>query len=344
MLWIRCFQIRLRSWWDFRDEFLRIPWDPLYQEDPLWWSWAIQQRVGVDLSLPVPDLSFYSDESDVGWGVIVGEHEVSGVWSPSQKGTLHHPQGDDGSPRWPLRVQLSSQRRDDRSLLRLCHDSRLPQAIRRHEVSGPVPRSEGILLWVESMKIMLLPQLIQGSLITRADLLSRPNLVIGSEWTLHQEVAQDPSSPVTGDHSPVRYIAVSKAPCVLCSSMETPGSGGRCIPLASGQPPGICLPAHCHHIESSSQPESLSHLRSHPDRPLLASKRMVSSCTGPSIRHSNRTTLTSGSAATPHFHRSQDNLPLLRLTAWRLSSDSPVRHASLRQWLAVLPSVGEILD
>ena len=48
-----------------------------------------------------------------------------------------------------------------------------------------------ILLWVESMEITLLPQFIQGSLNTRADLLSRPNLVIGSEWTLHQEVVQD---------------------------------------------------------------------------------------------------------------------------------------------------------
>ena len=68
-----------------------------------------------------------------------------------------------------------------------------------------------------------------------------------------------------------------------------------------GQPLGICLPAHCHHNESSSQTESLSHLRSHPDRPLLASKRMVSSSTGPSIRNSNRTTLTSRSAATTAF-------------------------------------------
>ena len=143
ILWIRCFQIRLRSRWDCRDEFLRIPWDPLYQEDPLWWSWAIQQRGGVDFSLPVPDLTFYSGESDVGWGVIVREHLLSGVWSPSQKGTLHQPQGDDGSPGWPLRVQLSSQRQEDRSLQRLCHDNRLPQAIGRHEVSGPVPRSEG---------------------------------------------------------------------------------------------------------------------------------------------------------------------------------------------------------
>ena len=37
------FRIRLRSWWDFRDEFLRTPWDPRYQGDPLWWSWAIQR-------------------------------------------------------------------------------------------------------------------------------------------------------------------------------------------------------------------------------------------------------------------------------------------------------------
>ena len=59
------------------------------------------------------------------------------------KGTLHQPQGDDGSAERPLRVQLSSKRQDDRSLLQHCHDSRLPQAIGRHEVSGPVPRSEG---------------------------------------------------------------------------------------------------------------------------------------------------------------------------------------------------------
>ena len=52
-------------------------------------------------------------------------------------------------------------------------------------------KARGILQWVESMKITLLPQFIQGSLNTRADLLSRPSLVMGSEWTLHQEVVQD---------------------------------------------------------------------------------------------------------------------------------------------------------
>ena len=106
-------------------------------------------------------------------------------------GTLHQPQGDEGNAERPLRVQLSSQRQHDRSLWRQCHDSRLPQAIGRHTVSGPVPQSEGDSPVGRIHEDHSASLVIQGSLNTRADLLSRPNLVIGSEWTLHQEVVQD---------------------------------------------------------------------------------------------------------------------------------------------------------
>ena len=41
----------------------------------------------------------------------------------------------------------------------------------------------------------------------------------------------------------------------------------------------------------------------------------------------------------PHFHRFHLNLPMLQLTAWRLSSDSPSRPASLLRWLDSLSSV-----
>ena len=83
--------------------------------------------------------------------------------------------------------------------------------------------------------------------------------------------------------------------------MGTQTSGGGCIPPALGQTSAICLSSHSHHKESSSQTESLSQLRSDSHRPLLASKRMVSRSAGTSIRHSNRTTLTSRSAATTAF-------------------------------------------
>ena len=109
------------------------------------------------------------------------------------------------------------------------------------------------------------------------------------------------SPPVAGDHRPVCDLADSKAPSILCSSMGTQSSEGRCIPPALGQSSGICLSSHSHHKESSSQTESLSQLRSDSTRPLLASKGMVSRSAGTSIRHSNRTTQTSRSAATTAF-------------------------------------------
>ena len=108
-------------------------------------------------------------------------------------------------------------------------------------------------------------------------------------------------SPVAGDHRPVCDLADGKAPSVLCPSVGTQGNGSRCIPPTLGHLPGVCLPSNSHHKESSSQTESLSPLRSHPDRPLLASKGMVSRSSGTSIRHSNRTTQMSRSAATTAF-------------------------------------------
>ena len=52
-------------------------------------------------------------------------------------------------------------------------------------------KAREILLGVKSIQTTTLLQFIQDSLDTRADLLSRPILGIGSEWTLHQQVVQD---------------------------------------------------------------------------------------------------------------------------------------------------------
>ena len=107
------------------------------------------------------------------------------------KGILHQPQGDDGIPGWPL--EFSSLLRG-RTIALFCDIVMTVAYLRR---SGGTRSQDlflearDILLWVESMKITLLPQLILGSLNTRVDLLSWPNLVIGSEWTLHQELVQD---------------------------------------------------------------------------------------------------------------------------------------------------------
>ena len=139
-----------------------------------------------------------------------------------------------------------------------------------------------------------------------------------------------PSSSVAGDHSPIRYAAVSKAPCVLCYSVA--------FLQPWGLPPDICLPTHYHHNECSSQTEGLSHLRSHPDRPPFALKRMVSSSAGPSPRHSNGTALTSRSAAPTAFpsvsrrspFSSSDGVaPLKRLASQADFSETVAGHLAL---------------
>ena len=338
MLRMRSLQIRLRSMWDFRDELLRIPWDPLCQEDLLWWSWAIQRREGVDLSLPVLDLSFYSDASDVGWGAIVGEHQVSGVWTPSQRVLSIN-----------LREMMAVQKGllEFSSLLRgktialFCDNVTTVAYLRR---SGGTRsqvlflKAREILLWVESMEITLLPQFIQGSLNTRADLLSRPNLVIGSEWTLHQEVVQDLLHQWPAIIDLFATSLTARLPVFFAQAWE---------PKAAG-------------VDAFLQP--WDNLQAYAFPPIAIIKRVLLK-----LRASHNCDLTLIAPFWPqrewfpdllellsdipielpkrrdllrqlHFHRFHENLPMLRLTAWRLSSDSPVRRASLRQWLANLPS------
>ena len=68
MLRMRLLQLCLKDQWDFLDDQFQVSWSPLCREDLLWWTRVAQLREGVSLSLPAPDVSFFSDASDVGWG------------------------------------------------------------------------------------------------------------------------------------------------------------------------------------------------------------------------------------------------------------------------------------
>ena len=157
------------------------------------------------------------------------------------KGILHQPQGDDGSAESPLRVQLSPQRQDDRSLLRQCHDSRLPQAIGRHEVSGPVPHCEGDSpvgrIHADHATSLVHPGVSQHE--SGSSQSAQPGDRIGVDSTPGSGPGSSP--PVAGGHRPVRDFSDSKAPNVLCSGMGTQSGGGGYIPPALGPSSGVCL-------------------------------------------------------------------------------------------------------
>ena len=188
MLRMRLLQLCLKDQWDFLDDQFQVSWSPLCREDLLWWARVAQLREGVSLSLPAPDVSFFSDASDVGWGALVGEHHASGLWSPHQKTFSIN-------LRELLAVQYGLKALEHLlvglSVALFCDNTTTVAYLRR---SGGTFSStlnataREVLLWAKNHRVRLLPQFIMGSSNVTAHALSRPNQVIGSEWTLHQEV------------------------------------------------------------------------------------------------------------------------------------------------------------
>ena len=116
-----------------------------------------------------------------------------------------------------------------------------------------------VLLWAESRRIRLLPQFIMGLSNVTADALSRPNQVIRSEWTLHQEVV---------DQLVHRWPAMidlfdlldREASSLLLSSLRSTGGRDGCPSPALGRPSSIRLSSDRHHKESFSQTEVIEEL------------------------------------------------------------------------------------
>ena len=162
-------------------------------------------------------------------------------------------------------------------------------------------KAKEILLWVESMWITLLPQFIQRSTNTRADLLSRPNLVIGSEWTLHQEVVQDllHQQPAIIDlfaFSLTARLPVFFAPAWKPKAAEVDAFLHPWDNLQAYAFPPIAFITRVLLKLRASLICDLTLIA-----PFWPQREWFPDSTGPSIRHSNRTTLTSRSAATTTF-------------------------------------------
>ena len=134
----------------------------------------------------------------------------------------------------------------------------------------------------------------------------------------------------------LRDFTDGKASSVLLSSLRSAGSGDGCPSPVLGRSPSLHLSSNRHHKESASQTEVLEELRVDSHSSVLASEGLVLELLSDvPVTLSGRRDL----LRQPHFHRFHLNLPMLQLTAWRLSSDSPSKPASLLRWLDSLSSV-----
>ena len=293
----------------------------------------------MSLSIPAPDISFFSDASDVGWGALVGEHHASGLWLPHQK-TLSI------NMRELLAVQLGLQAFElllvGMSVALFCDNTTTVAYLRR---SGGTFSStlnataREILLWAENRRIRLLPQFIMGSSNVTADALSRPNQVIGSEWTLHQEVVDQLVHKWPAVINLFATSLTARLP-VYFSPASDPRAVGTDALLQSwddlqayASPPIAIIRRVLLKLRSSKNCELTLIAPFWPQRDWFPD--LLELLSDVPVTLSGRRDL----LRQPHFHRFHLNLPMLQLTAWRLSSDSPSKPASLLRWLDSLSSV-----
>ena len=83
-LHLRSHQLLLHRSWDRLDDSALVRWDSACCLDLLWWLDQPHLEAELSLSLVSPDLSFWSDASDVGWGAHLAEEVALGLWSPKE--------------------------------------------------------------------------------------------------------------------------------------------------------------------------------------------------------------------------------------------------------------------
>ena len=289
MIRMRLLQLCLKDQWDFLDDQFQVSWSPLCREDLLWWSRKVQLREGVSLSLPAPDISFFSDASDVGWGALVGEHHASGVWLPHQKALSIN-------MRELLAVQLGLQAFE-------------------HLIVGM-----SVALFCDNTTTVAYLRRSGGTFFVHPELHGQRGSPLGGESThsspspVHHGVVQRhrrrPESPKSGDRVRVdpspggsrsagpQVASYDRSFCdrldseasgLLLSSLRPTGSRDGCPSPALGQSPSVRLSSDRHHKESSSQTEVIEELRVDSHSSVLASEGLVSRPSGTVIRRSHHT-------------------------------------------------------
>ena len=139
---------------------------------------------GVPLVTPTPRLQLFTDASSVGWGAHVEDLSAAGVWSTEQS-LLHVNFLEMEAVRLALRAFQSFLQQ---KAVLLCTDNTTVACYLNKQGGARSMtlslKAEEILLWCQEHHVRLLARHVPGKLNIVADALSRPHMVLNTEWTL----------------------------------------------------------------------------------------------------------------------------------------------------------------
>ena len=338
---MRSLQIRLNVSGRLQlDDFL-VEWDSDCHRDLLWWSDVSRLTVGMPLGESLLGLCLFTDASDTGWDASLGDVHLSGSWSPiSSRFSINHQELL--AVLLALRGFLPSLRgrvvavfSDNITVLAYLKK----QGVTRSATLNTVAQS--VLRFCKDFHIQLLPQSIPVKMNVLADSLSRRNQVIGSEWTLCAEAFRQLLRLWLATIDLFATSLNHRLP-VYFSPMVNPQSAGTDAMLQSWDglqayafPPFGLLSRVLSKVRQSTGLELTLIAPFWPQHPWFPDllELLVEI---PSFLPQRRDLLKQ-----PHFHHYHQNLPVLQLTAWRISSDPRVIPDSLWRWPVSLPSADD---
>ena len=187
---MRSLQLCLHRSWNRQDLEAPVFASMECLRDLRWWLHLPRLYLGVSLHQVSPDLHFWSDASDVGWGAHLDYQVASGLWDAGQAALSIN-------ARELLAVQLGlfqfQSALQGRTVAVFCDNTTAVTYLRREGgTRSPLLNSlaQEILRWTESHSIRLTPQFLPGSNNVLADALSRPHQLPHTEWSLNMTVFQ----------------------------------------------------------------------------------------------------------------------------------------------------------
>ena len=334
---MRALQTNLRDQWDFKNESTRITWGKEAQQDLSWWQEEGRLARGCPLQSIPPDLAFWSDASDKGWGAHISSQfsnqYATGLWSEEER-ELSINMREIRAARLGLQ---SFQEIVQDKVIALFSDNTTTVAYLRNQ-GGTHSRSlnreaQGILRWAESNGVTIRPQFLLGSKNVVADSLSRPNQVQGSEWTLCQEIVNrltrkwptliDLFATSLNYRLPVYFAPLQDPMCVGTDALLQIWDDLQ----AYAFPPFSLIRRVLNKVRLSRRLQLTLIAPFWPQKEWFPD--LLEVLMEPPLRLPERRDL----LRQPHFHRFHLGLQSLRLHAWRLSSGSPGMRASHLGWL-----------
>ena len=214
------------------------------RRDLSWWMVKDHLLTGVRFGTPAPDLHLYSDASSSGWGAHLLDQNVSGVWSDQEK-LLHINLLEMKA----LFRGLQAFREDviGHHVTAMCDSSTVVAYVNKQ--GGTVSRAlclltSRLLRWTKSFDVHLDARYLSGENNVLADVLSRRGQVVGTEWSLHPQVARS-LLRVWGQSvdRPVCDVPQREAAPVLLASPGSPGRLRGCVSTSLGRPGSVCVPS-----------------------------------------------------------------------------------------------------